>query len=152
MQRLWPVVLTICILGIPDRVLAEDEKVELEVAPEGAIEMDFDAVKGIWIPLDMAKKIQLDVERTKLYELKLKQMDTKLDIRQERIDTCKEALSNTEKSRDKAWEAANDLEEAVEALENEEKAWYEKPVIWFGAGVVVIMILEVGAVALLSAI
>lgn len=114
--------------------------------------MDFDDQKGIWLPLDLAKKIQLDVEKTKLFELKLQQLDTKLEIRQERIDTCKEALRNTEKSRDKAHEAAKELEEAVDTLENAEQVWYKKPVFWFATGVAVTVVLEVAAVALLSAI
>ena len=111
------------------------------MVPAGARELKLNSEIGVWLPLDMAKQAQLDVE-----------LELKLDVRQERVDHCKEALARADASRDHAVEAAKKMDEVVQDLENKDEAWHRQPGVWFGAGVVATVLLEIAAVALLGAI
>lgn len=122
------------------------------MVPAGARELKLNSEIGVWLPLDMAKQAQLDVERAKLRKLKVDELELKLDVRQERVDHCKEALARADASRDHAVEAAKKMDEVVQDLENKDEAWHRQPGVWFGAGVVATVLLEIAAVALLGAI
>ena len=152
MPKLWPIVLTIWLLGglITNNVWAEDIE-ELEI-PTGAQVLELRSEIGVWMPLHLAKRVQINVERARLRKLKIGELELKLDVRQERVDSCKEALATSETSRDHALTAANKMDEVVHDLENKNEAWYRKPIVWFGAGVVVTVLLEVAAIAILGAI
>jgi len=122
------------------------------MVPVGARVLKLQSETGVWMPLDMARRVQLDVERSRLRELTIGELQLKLDVRQERVDKCREALATTEKSRDHALKSAEKADEVIRAYEKQKDAWFRKPVVWFGVGVAATVVLEVAAIAILGAI
>jgi hypothetical protein len=119
---------------------------------EGAFVLDVDGETGIWMPINMAKKALAASELVGELKLSHTLMSLKLDIRGERISACKEALSLSKLSQQKALEAAQIRADVIVDLEDEADSWKRKPVLWIGVGAFAIIAIEVGLYFLLSSI
>jgi hypothetical protein len=127
-------------------ILAQTEEVKNldKYKGEGAFVLEVDGETGVWMPLNMAKRALAASELVRGLELKQDLLQLKIDVRGERIEACKSALSFANDSREKAMEAFKMQSEVISDLEDEKDSWYRKPIVWTGVGAVLVIAVEVG--------
>ena len=109
---------------------------------EEAIVLDVDGVEGIWMPTAMSQRVRLDAALVPHLRLKIEKLETKLDIRQERLESAKESFATAEKAKNQAILATKEAMNHSTSLEKELDAWYRKPGFLIGVGVVGLLIVE----------
>jgi len=117
-----------------------------EILPsEEAVVLDVDGAEGIWMPTPMARRIQKDAESVPLLKLTLTNTELQLDIRGERLDSCRDIVTRSAKQ-------VESTERQMIELEQKYDTWYHKPPVWVGVGAVMLVVLEVAAVSMLKAL
>jgi len=148
MQRILLLVL-ISYMALTTEARADD--VEGPPAAPKSVEMNLDGEPGVWIPLAMSKKIQLDVELGLVMKEKIALQGTLLAIRSERITACQEAKAEAVKSEQAAFDGLEDAYKEAEAAKKELGVWYRHPALWVAVGIVLTVGLEIGTYQLVTA-
>jgi hypothetical protein len=120
--------------------------------PPGSIRLEVNGQTGVWLPLNMARSLQLDVERLMLKDDALYYLRSQLETKQERLDGCHEVVALTENALEKSHEVVEELEDEVTNLEGRDAAWYRHPATLIGAGVVLTVALEIAAIFIFNAL
>lgn len=114
-----------------------------------------DGIDGFWFPSEQARRILADVEELKIQRDKVSELngtvlklESRLELQLERIKNLKVSTDLSEKKAQIATHALN----TVNISEDEQNKWYKHPVLWFAAGIVVTVIVEIAAIELLTAI
>ncbi len=110
-----------------------------------ALVLAVDGTEGVWMPLDMARRVQLDAERVPPLKLTVTSLELQLDVRGERLRNCQTVV-------DQAAKQVESAERKVINLEAKYESWYYKPGVWVGVGIVILMIVEVAAVSTVKAL
>ena len=130
-------------------VLAEaSSNGEVTEVQSSAVTLDYEGTLGIWMPLEMAKKAQADVEELQIARQQIRLIDDRLKLKDDRIALLLQASSDSKKITESV---TGVLEKAVaaqrEAEEDEGGLFAGQPVLWLLGGVVagvVVMALVVG--------
>jgi len=103
-----------------------------------AITLDYDGALGIWMPLEMAKKAQADVEELQIARQEIRLIDERLQLKDERIALLLHASADSKKI---AETVTGVLDKAVaaqrEAEEDEDGLFSGQPIIWLLGGIIV---------------
>ena len=118
--------------------------------PNEAVRLDVDGAEGVWLPLAMAKRIQADAESVPLLRSKVDKLETKLEIRGERIENCKEALALSQDSELKLREAQDIQTEISSELEDRLDSPARNPFLWLGVGAGATLVVEVLVIILIN--
>ena len=112
-------------------------------------------IDGVWFTSEQARRILADVEELKIQRDKVSELngtilklETRLELQLERIKNLKISKGLSEKKAQIATDALN----TVNISEDEQNKWYKHPALWFAAGIIVTVIVEIAAIELLTAI
>jgi hypothetical protein len=146
MQQLWLLGLISCILASSSTAVAD-----------GSVKLSHNGEDGVWFPSEMAGRILADAEEVVLLRKKVSELEDRLSIRAETIESLKavneiakqlaENADATATTALKAQQAA--VDEAEKARASKNPIW-KHPVVWFVVGAICTVGLEVAAVKVIE--
>lgn len=113
--------------------------------------INYKGTDGIFFSEDIATQLLIDVEEYESQERKLKLLDTKLELKDEKIGILELEVQIVDEIAEKyktnytlEHKLRMDDQRHYEKLLKKKSAWYKSPGLWFGVGFVVASALAVG--------
>lgn len=108
-----------------------------QLPPTNAVALEHEGVQGLWMPEEMSRSIQADIEELQRLRVVLERQSAKIEMNRERIANMLEILELVRAEREFA---VNALDEAIKGRREAEEArdaWYRSPELWSAVGAVV---------------
>jgi hypothetical protein len=114
----------------------QDPPTVIELPPTQAVPLELRGALGLWMPEEMSRQVQADVEELQHLRVVVERQEGRLELEAERVRNLHEINKLAIQERTFAVEA---LEAAVSARQEAEDAldaWYRSPVLWAAVGLV----------------
>ena len=123
--------LTVAVLSLTLALL-----VSVPAAAQQAVPYDLNGHEGVWMPFDMAAKLQIDAERVPSLEAQIAKLHDRVERSDSRILSLKEAAKASIAAEKSAVAALLSAERLARQAQEERDSWTRSPWLWYGVGVV----------------
>ena len=123
MARLVAAVLCVALAGLSTSVLAQD-----------AVPLELNGQQGVWLPFQMAQRLQIDAEQVPLLREQLAQYETRAALTDTRIQNLHAAVDESKQAEQAAIDALLSAERLAREARESRDSWHRSPWLWTGVG------------------
>ena len=128
---------------VANTAMAEDEE-------ESEAIMERNGVPGFWFERTFALEMLESLREFEILQYEIRVMEHQLSLRTDQLERLRESLSLERETSDRlTTELETAQQRAIEAEQRRDK-WYRKPAFLISMGVIITLVLEIGAVFLFA--
>jgi len=140
-------VLVVILAACPSQAFGEEAS---EPEPPRRAVIAHEGAPGFWFRRDVALEMLADLRELPIRQRELALLNEQLELREGQVERLREMVGLEREAVERSLEAVEAAERRASEAEASRDVWWRNPALWVAVGVVVTVLLEVAAVAVLA--